>query len=94
LNESQVEDPTDALKKFLFGNRGSIPSDSFATAAKPGPAPKSTGIPDHALASSPRSDTNAARNNNIEDMENDLRRILKLDMTSGSNPQDHAFLSR
>jgi hypothetical protein len=72
-----TEDPTEALKKFLFS--GNILTQSGSPSSSVPSAP-------HAAINSSQSGSTATqpvnRTNNIQAMENDLRRILKLDMAS------------
>ncbi|KAG5925564.1 hypothetical protein E4U42_004166 [Claviceps africana] len=89
--EPLTDDSTDALKKFLFGKTGplygglhSAPSNSQL------PQPTSTGSSD----SIPRANEirpGGSRGSKIEAMENDLRRILKLDVSSSPSSTDRIF---
>lgn len=90
---AQTDDPTEALKKYLFG-------------ANHRPAPNL--IPDGAIprpptfranGSSParmeyRQDGYHGHSNNIQAMENDLRRILKIDQGMDSSPVERRLFSK
>lgn len=78
-SDSSTDDATAALKKFLFGGgqQGIKPPLASAAAASPPAKP----------CHQPIGQANSAgygRGNNIQAMENDLRRILKLDSPSSS----------
>jgi hypothetical protein len=77
----EPEDPTEALKKFLFSGNGTTVSQSVPNGFAPAPPAhqydRARNIPN---APSPYD----GRSNNIQAMENDLRRILKLDLGSPS----------
>lgn len=84
------EDPTEALKKFLFSG----PSVSASNSASNGFSPVR---PPHTQANSVPTIPNAngaheGRSNNLQAMEDDLRRILKLDLSAGpANAQRRLF---
>lgn len=65
--ESSPEDPTEALKRYLFGRDNQPPSSRPALSESPS-ATRTHGA-----------SLNAHNGDNIKAMENDLRRILKLD---------------
>ncbi|KAJ4159297.1 uncharacterized protein LMH87_008204 [Akanthomyces muscarius] len=77
MNSSSTDDATAALKKFLFGGgqqAAKSPLSSASSVQHPPPAyHQPAGQADGA---------SYGRNNNIQAMENDLRRILKLDSSS------------
>ncbi|KAH7308205.1 hypothetical protein B0I35DRAFT_106864 [Stachybotrys elegans] len=86
------EDPTEALKKFLFSGNG--------MAGSPGAKPANNATPPASAGfveigpSSPTARYDAAphqRPTNIQAMENDLRRILKLDLTADAGSTNHRF---
>lgn len=92
---SQGDDPTEALKKYLFGGSHRPASNSTPEAAIPRPAPfgangqsparmeyKTDGYHGH------------NNNNNIQAMENDLRRILKIDQGMDSSPVERRLFSK
>jgi hypothetical protein len=76
--QSPAQDPTEALKKFLFSGNNQSPS-------APGPNPPSShggswGSPSAVRVNeAPAGAQQGSKSNNIQAMENDLRRILKLD---------------
>ncbi|KAG5665639.1 hypothetical protein KAF25_009764 [Fusarium avenaceum] len=82
-NNTEPDDPTEALKKFLFSGNGTTASRPASNGFAPAPAPQaphySYSRADH-VAPAPYE----GRSNNLEAMENDLRRILKLDLGTGS----------
>ncbi|CAF3435693.1 hypothetical protein SNK03_002870 [Fusarium graminearum] len=77
----EPEDPTEALKKFLFSGNGTSVSQSVPNGFAPAPPAhqydRARNIPN---APAPYN----GHSNNIQAMENDLRRILKLDLGSPS----------
>ncbi|KAG6042180.1 hypothetical protein E4U41_003926 [Claviceps citrina] len=82
LHGPQTDDSTDALKKFLFGKAGPLYSGS--NSAPSSSQPPSQNAPESSIPI-PRLDEavlEVSRGSNIEAMENDLRRILKLDVSS------------
>ncbi|EEU39178.1 uncharacterized protein NECHADRAFT_104831 [Fusarium vanettenii 77-13-4] len=86
----ESDDPTEALKKFLFGSNG-------ASAAKTLPNGFSSAPPSQPF-NHPRSGPGApvpyeGRPNNLRAMEDDLRRILKLDLAAGSSGQNPRLFS-
>lgn len=86
------DDPTEALKKFLFGRNGS--SDSTLPVSPP--VPTSSALPGHTQPiRSNRMDLNGdySRSSNIQAMENDLRRILKLEPTADSSATERRLFS-
>ncbi|KEY67314.1 hypothetical protein S7711_04566 [Stachybotrys chartarum IBT 7711] len=82
------EDPTEALKKFLFSGNGGFGTNSAQSSAPP-PSRSSD------IQSSPSTkrlqSQSQPRHNNIQAMENDLRRILKLDLTTEATPAGSSF---
>lgn len=93
LDEAHMEDPTESLKKFLFGDKGSAPGGSFPGTAEAWNPPQNTTGASVVMSPGTKPETKNARANNIEAMENDLRRILKLDMTTGSSSEGRTFSS-
>ncbi|KAK2594449.1 hypothetical protein QQS21_007853 [Conoideocrella luteorostrata] len=90
----EAGDPTDALKKFLFGTLGSTTGNSFARPAEPKSPTQMTPGSNNVMPSVTEAKPTEARIDNIEAMENDLRRILKLDVSSKSTSTNPAFMSR
>ncbi|KAK5997403.1 hypothetical protein PT974_02759 [Cladobotryum mycophilum] len=87
-----TEDPTEALKRFLFG--GASPSNTGPSTHTVAPAPFSGSINAVPL---PNTQVNApafGRTNNLQAMENDLRRILKLDLASDAPPTERRLFTR
>ncbi|CAM1510317.1 Fc.00g006520.m01.CDS01 [Cosmosporella sp. VM-42] len=92
LSELTQEDPTEALKKFLFS--GPAPSgpthapDRYATN-------RSSHVQNNHThpAASVANNTYDSRTNNLQAMEDDLRRILKLDLASGSRTPERRLFS-
>ena len=87
-----ADDPTEALKRFLF---------SGPAASGPSPAPNGyssdhytpaqpTTIPPKAPVSNGTQD---GRSNNLQAMEDDLRRILKLDLAPGRTAHEQRLFS-
>lgn len=74
---SKSDDPTDALKKYLFGNTSAPPQ----TTGSQGQAAAFVHPSTDASVQPKSRPTEELRNNDLKAMENDLRRILKLDMT-------------
>ncbi|RDA89555.1 hypothetical protein CP533_3637 [Ophiocordyceps camponoti-saundersi (nom. inval.)] len=74
------EDPTEALKKFLFGT----PSTSKDQPSSR-PTPTSANIHRPQLRKAETLPPEPSRSNDIQAMENDLRRILKLDLNNKDN---------
>jgi hypothetical protein len=90
------EDPTEALKKFLFIGNGTNVSQSAPTGFAPAPAPAPPA--QHYNYNYARSGPSVpapcdGRSNNLQAMENDLRRILKLDLSTGSPGADQRLFS-
>lgn len=89
------DDPTEALKKFLFG--GNKPQESTHTAA-PSSATGTQASPrdwEPAPAlSAPSGNPDTSRTGDFQALENDLRRILKLDMAPDASSPDSRLLSR
>ncbi|KAI9147923.1 hypothetical protein HJFPF1_11741 [Paramyrothecium foliicola] len=76
-----TEDPTEALKRFLFSGNGmppSGPSNPPLSSVPSAPIMNNYNAPSVPAVAPPTD----GRANNIQAMENDLRRILKLDMAS------------
>ncbi|KAK7409024.1 hypothetical protein QQX98_008785 [Neonectria punicea] len=85
-----TEDPTEALKKFLFsGPSGSVPNKALNGFSPARPPPTQTNsLPTMTGANG----VHQGRSNNLQAMEDDLRRILKLDLGAGSsNAQRRLF---
>ncbi|EWZ38341.1 uncharacterized protein FOBCDRAFT_224380 [Fusarium oxysporum Fo47] len=92
------EDPTEALKKFLFIGNGTNASQSAPTGFAPAPAPVPAPAPPAQHYNYARSGPSVpapcdGRSNNLQAMENDLRRILKLDLSTGSPGADQRLFS-
>lgn len=92
--QAPPQDPSDALKKFLFSGgassgSGSAPASYQNAAPHMGPMPPvHNSVPSPARSDGPGQD----RPGNIQAMENDLRRILKMDMApSQSNSERRVF---
>lgn len=79
----QFEDPTEALKKFLSIGNGTTVSHSVPNGFAPAPPAHQY---DHARNVPTAPAPFEGRSNNLQAMENDLRRILKLDLGSPSSP--------
>ncbi|KAL4725596.1 hypothetical protein ACLX1H_007745 [Fusarium chlamydosporum] len=77
----EPEDPTAALKKFLFSGNGPTVSHSVPNGFAPVPPAHQYDHARHVPAAPAPYD---GRSNNLQAMENDLRRILKLDLGSPS----------
>ncbi|KAJ3499612.1 hypothetical protein NLG97_g189 [Lecanicillium saksenae] len=75
---SSTDDATAALKKFLFGGGQQAAKSPLSSATSAQPAAPVYNQP----AGQAESTTGYGRGNNIQAMENDLRRILKLDSSS------------
>ncbi|KND91455.1 hypothetical protein TOPH_03718 [Tolypocladium ophioglossoides CBS 100239] len=96
LNQSQPEqpsqkpppsdDPTEALKKFLFSG-GAVSSQALPMGVTSASAPA-------AAQASFTAQPEPAHAKNVQAMENDLRRILKMDLTSNAPSPDRRFFSR
>lgn len=88
---SAQEDPTEALKKYLFGGPGASATNPMTNGfSSPRPAPPHT--PAYSQAASEPSVSNEGRGNDIQAMEDNLRRILKLDLgTSSPNTERRLF---
>lgn len=80
------DDPTEALKKFLFSG-GAASSQALPTGAASASAPAAT-------QTSFTAQPEPTHANNVQAMENDLRRILKMDLTSNAPSPDRGFFSR
>ncbi|KAF4975618.1 hypothetical protein FZEAL_7609 [Fusarium zealandicum] len=84
------EDPTEALKKFLFSGNSAPALNSapngFSSAPPSQPFTHPRGGPGAPAAY-------AGRPNNLQAMEDDLRRILKLDLGTGSSGADQRLFS-
>ncbi|OAA37477.1 hypothetical protein NOR_07176 [Metarhizium rileyi] len=89
-----VEDSTEALKKFLFGNEGSVKTEALRPAAGKEPALQTMASPDASISTGPDSGVKNSRASNLEEMENDLRRILKLDMAFEPGSEGRAPFTR
>ncbi|KAF5026374.1 hypothetical protein F66182_1502 [Fusarium sp. NRRL 66182] len=84
------EDPAEALKKFLFNGDGTAASKSFPSGLAPAPAVQ----PYNHDRSGPGAPAPCeSRPNNLQAMENDLRRILKLDLSTGSPSSNQRLFS-
>ncbi|KAH7140561.1 hypothetical protein EDB81DRAFT_56602 [Dactylonectria macrodidyma] len=84
------QDPTEALKKFLFSG----PSASFSNSAPNGfsPVRPPHAQENHAPTMPNGNGNHEGRPNNLQAMEDDLRRILKLDLAAGpTNAQRRLF---
>ncbi|KAF7558629.1 hypothetical protein G7046_g5518 [Stylonectria norvegica] len=88
------EDPTEALKKYLFsgggngaGQAGPRPISNGYTSDSPAQTQSYRPAPSHGMNGSPN-----GHSNDLRSMENDLRRILKLDLAPGpSGPERRLF---
>lgn len=95
LNEPEtVEDSTEALKKYLFGNKSSITAGPLRTTTETKPALHTVPSAGTSTSTGTESGTKTTRASNITEIENDLRRILKLDMTSGPDSESRTLFSR
>ncbi|KAG5952937.1 hypothetical protein E4U53_007495 [Claviceps sorghi] len=91
LHEPSTDDSTDALKKFLFGKTGPLYGGSPSAPSNSQPPPQtSTGSSD-SIPRANESRPGGSRGSKIEAMENDLRRILKLDASSSPSSTDRIF---
>lgn len=81
------EDPTEALKKFLFGGSGA------SGASNPGAVPAGFSSPKPPPAQAPPAYGHKAehRGNDIQAMEDNLRRMLKMDLGSSSHTERRLF---
>jgi hypothetical protein len=79
-----LEDPTEALKKYLFGGRNMSggPSNISSSSAPSAPPLVNRTVPSTPMTAQPPNN----RAHNIQAMENDLRRILKLDNAPDASP--------
>ncbi|KAF4988509.1 hypothetical protein FDECE_15033 [Fusarium decemcellulare] len=89
-NHTPAEDPAEALKKYLFNGNSSSMSNSLPNGFSSAPPSQPF--------NHPRSGPGApvaygGRPNNLQTMEDDLRRILKLDMTAGSTGANQRLFS-
>ncbi|KAF9770989.1 hypothetical protein IL306_011395 [Fusarium sp. DS 682] len=92
----EPEDPTEALKKFLFIGKGTNVSQSAPTGFAPAPAPAPAPPTQHYNYTRSGPSVPApydGRSNNLQAMENDLRRILKLDLGTASPGADQRLFS-
>ncbi|OAQ62283.1 proteophosphoglycan 5 [Pochonia chlamydosporia 170] len=92
--EPQIADPTDALKKFLFGHKNPANSGTFPTTTDSKSLPNPGSSVNTTLPTGTQTVVNSTRHNQIEEMENDLRRILKLDMASRPASGDRTYSPR
>lgn len=76
-NSSSTDDATVALKKFLFGGGQQAAKSPLSSASSVQPP-----TPAYHQPAGQANDAGYGRGNNIQAMENDLRRILKLDSSS------------
>ncbi|KAF4435136.1 proteophosphoglycan 5 [Fusarium austroafricanum] len=86
----EAEDPTEALKKFLFNGNGTNASQSVPNGFAPAPP---TQHYNHPRSGPSVPAPYEGRSNNLQAMENDLRRILKLDLSTGSPSGDQRLFS-
>lgn len=91
---SVSDDPTEALKKFLFN--GPMPSGPTVAHDEPKVVPRQAQDSNYYINANPSApktyDAHDGRSNNLQAMENDLRRILKLDLTpNASNTERRLF---
>ncbi|KAJ4260718.1 hypothetical protein NW762_007462 [Fusarium torreyae] len=86
----EPEDPTEALKKFLFSGNGATVSNSVPNGFAPAPPVQHY---NHVRSSPSAPAPYEGRSNNLQAMENDLRRILKLDLSTGSPGTDQRLFS-
>ncbi|KAF4985085.1 hypothetical protein FGRMN_11278 [Fusarium graminum] len=84
---TEPDDPTEALKKFLFSGNGTTASRPAPNGFVPASAPPAQHY-SHAMGDHGAPAPYEGRSNNLEAMENDLRRILKLDLGTGSPSTD------
>lgn len=84
-----TEDPTEALKKFLFSGNGMSngPSKLSLSTAPSAPVSGNRTAPSTPLATQPPDN----RTSSIQAMENDLRRILKLDMAPDTSSDQRLY---
>ncbi|GAO19623.1 uncharacterized protein UV8b_06324 [Ustilaginoidea virens] len=94
LEKSHPDDPTEALKKFLFGNVESVSSKPARATPENSSIPPRRTTAEGAVSSANESRAAEPRMNEIEAMENDLRRILKLDIGTNSNLTGQTSISR
>lgn len=91
LHDTQADDSTDALKKFLFGNPGPLYSNSMSSPSDSHLPPQTAAETANRVPRFNETRSVESRGSNIEAMENDLRRILKLDASSKSSSTDQIF---
>lgn len=87
-----LEDPTEALKKFLFSGSpspASRPASNGPTSDRCAPAQPMAAHPTASVVNGHQD----SRPNNLQAMENDLRRILKLDLAPGSSGHEQRLFS-
>ncbi|XP_044717575.1 proline-rich nuclear receptor coactivator motif domain-containing protein [Hirsutella rhossiliensis] len=81
-----TDDPTEALKKFLFGSNSTPCPATHKAPAAPAPAVQiDAGSYTSQLSAAEPGHPGLSQSNDIQAMEKDLRRILKLDLTSNSS---------
>lgn len=82
-----ADDPTEALKMFLFGGNSTPCRAPRRTLTAPAPAAQinTSSYPFYPSSAEPSRPADLSRSNDIQAMEKDLRRILKLDSTSNSS---------
>lgn len=92
---AQTEDPTEALKKYLFGANHRPSPNSIPDSAIPRPPVFEVSGQSSARMDYPQDGYHGHnRNNNIQAMENDLRRILKIDQGIESSPVERRLFSK
>ncbi|KAG6006061.1 hypothetical protein E4U21_007421 [Claviceps maximensis] len=91
LDSPPADDSTDALKKFLFGNTGSLYRSSHSASSNTQIPPQNAPGSSDSIPRANDTRSGESRGSKIEAMENDLRRILKLDASSNPSSTDRVF---
>ncbi|KAG5978320.1 hypothetical protein E4U55_006245 [Claviceps digitariae] len=91
LHDSPADDSTDALKKFLFGNTGPLYGSSHGAPSNSQPPLQTAPGSSDSIPRANETRFGESRGSKIEAMENDLRRILKLDASSNPSSTDRIF---
>ena len=95
LPPSSSEDPTEALKKFLFGGNKQSPSASTASINAYPPGNAISEMPTSpAAARSHDARFDAHQGNKIQAMENDLRRILNIEASPAVHNTERRFFTQ
>jgi len=85
--QNMTEDPSEALKRFLFSGNKAASTESNAQ-------PPQAGITNQSSASRTYDGTSGGHNESIQDMEDSLRKILKIEPNTTAPPTERRLFMR